>query len=339
MHLKKCVREHDLPYAIEFAYHEAMKSHSCRAFSHRKRGWSHPTFSITKDIKVQIDTNFGYGNSSYFYLTLYFKDIAIAPYSNWVVYSNGSLYEIIRHTSKHRVEHESWFEVMTYIRDAVNLYHDDQQAFVETYILGECELLINGLSSILENKTNLPFYASFHSCTEDKYRIGNTFLLNRYRSEKITGAIDFISGILSCNIFTDTEKYVKKIQEFNFKFKPELDDEIERLELELPLARELLKNAEDKYEESKKNLEPTGNILMRINRIGDYRKRNQLGNNKNALMLFYDKYPYHDDLQNIHNENIKVKTQYTRYKNEIETFINQFTAHREKIEKLISEKC
>ena len=337
-HLKKIIHERDLPYAIEFSYDEANGSDSCRAYSHRKRGWAHPIFSITKDIKVKIDTNFGYGNSSYFYLTLYFKDIAIAPYSNWVVYSNGSLYEIIRHTSGHRLEDESWFDVMTYVRDAVNLYKDDEQAFIETYILGECELLVDGLGKILENKTNIPYFAQFHSCQKDKYRIENSLILNQYRGEKITGAIDFIEGIASCSSFVDTQVYINKIQAFNIKLKPELEFKIQRLEKELPEATRLLNEAESAYLESENQLKPTMKILMRINSIGRYLQRKNSGNNKKLLELFHTKYPEHSKLAEQHNENVVDRNKKARYKKELVNFINQFNGYKDKIDKVMPKE-
>ena len=52
--------------SINKTYRRCYEDKTILIFSHRLRGWSNPVFQLTPNFSVEIKTNFGYGNSSYF---------------------------------------------------------------------------------------------------------------------------------------------------------------------------------------------------------------------------------------------------------------------------------
>lgn len=53
-------------FAIRKAYEYCLKDSDILAFSHRRAGWSNPVYKLTENISIKINTNFGYGYSSFF---------------------------------------------------------------------------------------------------------------------------------------------------------------------------------------------------------------------------------------------------------------------------------
>ena len=153
--LKELLKKHDLAYAIELAYENAINDSNIVAISHRKHGWSYPSFDLTKNLNVQFLTNFGYGGRSYFYVKLRFKNIDIIPFSEWVRYEDSRYDELISYSQDYRVDNHSWQGAMVYIKSAVNLCVKDEEKFVEKYITSECEWLVSGLKDIIAERKQM----------------------------------------------------------------------------------------------------------------------------------------------------------------------------------------
>jgi hypothetical protein len=229
-------------FDIEFAYDKAKKISNVLTYSHRISGWSNPEYKITDNLKQEIKTNFGYGSVSYFFLLFTFKNIQITPLSEWIDYRYSNFSEVIRYTRsytsripvtdergrlkyyKTKIENEYWHYAINFTKDAANLSLTNENEFIEKYVITECEAMVKGLENIY-GATEFELIDEDQVNIEDKgsnrYRLNlKGFELIGFKTEKIFGALDFISKIIEYNSIIPTEKYIIRIKTLNKKFIP-----------------------------------------------------------------------------------------------------------------------
>lgn len=115
-------KERLIAMRLEKSYKKCQKEETIIAFSHRKVGWSTPKYALDDNFSVEIKTNFGYGNSSYFYSKLRYKELDIIPFTDWVSYRFANIFEIIQYSKKHYLMNESWLESMQFIRSYLKTF-------------------------------------------------------------------------------------------------------------------------------------------------------------------------------------------------------------------------
>jgi hypothetical protein len=218
--------------SINNAYERCYKDKSVIAFSHRLCGWSNPVFPLTDNFSVEIKTNFGYGNSSYFYTKLKYKNIEITPFSEYVDYEIARFSEIIRYTKSHDLENEYWLEAMEFCQEACNLSIQDESQFVQKYIIEECEKMVFGLEDFFQ-KEQFSFKHK-KKASEKIYKVDKTgHVLIEFRGEKISGALDFVTKILEFNHIIQIKSFITRIEDCNRRIKPILLEELEKLKVTL----------------------------------------------------------------------------------------------------------
>ena len=206
--------------------------------SNRIGGWSNPKFQLSKDFSIEVKSNFGFGRASYFFLSIYYKNVNIAKFSDWIYYRFAKFYEVSRYTKKYHhigeknkkiIHYESWNEIIKLCNDIINLIENDLEAFIDIYIIQECKTLIDGLEYIIQNDT-FDFFDIYseENLNElpDFKRVnlkGEELIL--FRTEKILGALDFITEINILSELTEMSKFISKIEEMNKKFFPIADAE------------------------------------------------------------------------------------------------------------------
>ena len=247
-------------FNIEFAYEKAKKIPNMLVYSHRISGWSNPEYKITENLKQQVKTNFGYGSVSYFYSLLTFKNIQITPFSEWIDYRYSNFSEVIRYTRsfrsripviddrnrvryyKTKIENSYWHNAIEFTKNAANLSLTNEKEFIEQYIISECEILVNGLEK---------FYSEteFEFIDENQVNVENNKIIRQrvdikgyelidFRTEKIIGALDFITKIIEYNAIIPTKEYTQRIFIINRKFIPNVYKALENQNNELKKANE-----------------------------------------------------------------------------------------------------
>lgn len=211
-------------YCMDETHKQLDKEDFVLAFSHKKIGWSKRPHNLTPDFSVQIDTNFGYGRSSYFFSKLTYKKIDLIPFSEWVEYRYANFFEIIRYTAKYDLRNECWHQAMEFCRDACNLSLSDETMFVEKYIVSECEKMVNGLESFL---TRAGF--TLKDFQFDK----SERILIEFRGEKISGALDFIEKILEFKNIFAVNGLILRIEKCNRIIQPILAKELVAIAIDL----------------------------------------------------------------------------------------------------------
>ena len=248
-------------YSIAETYNLCRKNKSIITFSHRKDGWSNPIYHLSKNLTVEIKTNFGFGNSSYFYSIIRYKDIEITPFSEWVYYEFAKFSEIIRYTQTYLLQNEDWLSAMEFSRDACNLSIESEELFIEKYILFECEQMVIGLENILK-ENNFTFK---HRRNENYRSEKKGHILIEFRGEKISGSLNFIKKIIEFENIITIKKFIDRIENCCKIIQPILLKEIEILKPKVNnLSNEIsvLKPAYEAIVEQKNQYEKKKNDLL-----------------------------------------------------------------------------
>lgn len=244
--LKKQILEKSLlwfkVFNIELTYNIAKNQPNVLVYSHRISGWSSPENKITENLKQQIKTNFGYGSVSYFYSLLTFKNIQITPFSDWIDYRYANFEEVVRYTKKfnhkipvldknnkikyfsNKIENKDWNAAIEFTKNAANLLLSNEQEFVKKYIIDQCDQMIDGLQNIYK-ETKFNFIDERNETI--KYTMDYTgYELIEFRTEKIIGALNFITRINEYSIITPVKKYADSIIAINNNFIPKVYVEV-----------------------------------------------------------------------------------------------------------------
>lgn len=217
------------------------------AYSHSKVGWTTMEHELNSDIKIIFNTNFGFGDSSYFMLLIKYKGITIAPYSAWIHYNFRNAYSILRYTRSYALKPENWGSAFEDCVKASNLALVDEDLFIETYIIKEAETMILFLKKVLENDVFCLNEISRHVKSE----LYQEELIMAYKGEKITGALDFISHLNQFEISLDLQRISEQIVLLNHTIKPLLDSELSKLRIECDELKKQLEPLEVRYDEVK----------------------------------------------------------------------------------------
>lgn len=273
-----------------------------KMYSHRFYGWHSEYFEINNDFNVRIESNFGFGSAGYFYTILIFKGIHIVPYSEFVDYKFAQVHEIIRYSKKHYLIDEEWIRSFNYIIEATSSYYNNQEDFVQKYIIDECEKLVNGIEwiqnesiftfkedKVIRNKSDSSVIKFEKELRQEKY---SGRRLKLYRAEKTTGALNFINNINNCKELFDISSIVKRIEILNHNIEPMLVAENNNIILEL-------KHAEEEYDILIKKLE-----AVRSTYEPNYEEYNRLKNNKLKLEMvtFLNTYPNFGNTETEYND-------------------------------------
>ncbi len=232
-------------FAIEQAFRFCLKNKNIITFSHRRCGWSQPVYQLTPNFSIEVKTNFGYGRSSYFFSKLIFKGIEIVPFSEWVQYEIVKASEIVRYSAEYPLENDAWEDALRYCREACNLSLKNEEDFISKYLVGQCELMVNGLELLLIEDAVFVESKDKHHGKHQLDRKG--YYLTEYKGEKISGALNFISKIASLDSVILVSDFISRIEECNNKMHTILSQELTYAEEELNVSQALLIKLKPNY--------------------------------------------------------------------------------------------
>ncbi len=199
------------------------------AMSHRRGGWYGINWKFNDDISFNINTNFGFGLSSYFYAIFMYKDIILAPYSFYIKYKNSTFASVTRCTYQYSLEYKSWDSVMT---DCLNFYDaivKKNYNYVFTWLDKQLNEMVSGLERLIDRSSAGFWDESINKSHASGFATisGDDFWL--VKSKKIAYSLDFIRNISSLPAVIDTGLYAKRILLLCKKFQPKLIVKIEEV--------------------------------------------------------------------------------------------------------------
>jgi hypothetical protein len=299
------------------------------AFSHKRVGWTAEPFHLSDKFQIQFNTNFGYGNKSYFYLVIQYKNITVIPYSDWIIYKNASIYEILGYTRKYQLKDESWLSAMEDCKNLYNLSISDESKFVEKHIIDEAKKMVEGLKNIMKYDKFKLLYLNKDETTI-KYE---GYKIIEYRAEKVSGALKFITHLKNFSAIRDISDIINELKNINKELLPILKREHEliterlnKIEPDLVRLELIVKNLEDRYKK----------ITTRHNEINDQLHKKYKTN--------YDKKDRTEEIEklllkempNWRTENEEYYNIHKEY-NPLKQEKNKLTPSKEAIEKYIIE--
>lgn len=251
------------------------------SYSHRYQGWSKPRYQVNDELTIEFITNFGYGNSSYFYLLLIYRGIQIFPFMEWVNYQYAQASEMEKYTKKYsgeeiieirrrknpkhqskpdepstrkvaRIKQEHWENAFDDLVEACNIYEEGTHAFIENYITSALDSLVKELEDIFEmsdvaaDKKYRDFDDNFsiNYKTEDYVK---KIKLMSVKGAMISGTLDFMGQITKLKEIIDTKVYVEKITSLNSRILP-------LLQATIPDCQKLIYELEQHVEKLKTDL-------------------------------------------------------------------------------------
>lgn len=218
------------------AIQEVKDNHNIKIYSDDIVGFNHIVYDIDDDVKVRVDTNFGYG-TSYFYLTIKYKDIVLLPYSDLIHFYYANMKSLIAHTRAYSCYRDSWSSLMDYLSMFVNNSRQFPETFVRNYVLNEIENMMTGLRAIMKDPTEI--LEHMQTGNDESIRLSvvrpfdkNDFIMFEampkelttiFKIEKISGALHFIENLrLLKDICSEVDTVIDEIIKLNKTIAPEL---------------------------------------------------------------------------------------------------------------------
>lgn len=197
------------------------------AFSHRQGGWKTFEWQFNADIKFQVRTNFGYGNSSYFFLLNFYKGYQLTPYSYYVRYRYAQVADICRYTNSYPVQYSAWRDAML---DAISFYNAvalKQDTHVLNWIEGHLKGMLDGLESYLTNLDGTDMDTFVESRGKSIRLSGEDWFV--VKTEKIAGSMQFIANMRALPAEIPVDTYINRLVDINRRFMPQLQEKIRQV--------------------------------------------------------------------------------------------------------------
>lgn len=213
-------------------------------------GWTYYSYSITSNERIEVKSNFGYGSKSYCYCNLFYKDIPILPYTDTVKYNSVNWQEVINYTRCYKPVREiCWKRMFDFVVNVSNLIKQDSQKFIDVFIVGEIQEMMNKLRNLLsmspkdiifnikhfkqdENNSNTIYV--WNSELQNEYNIYPQELGDSLKVEKISGCLYFLDNLQKLNEYIPViQQFIDELIDFNKQIQPLLLSYIVKLPCEI----------------------------------------------------------------------------------------------------------
>lgn len=233
-----------------------------KMYSTDQCGWKGFDYRIDDNISICVNTNFGFGGSSYFLCTLQYKGVDILPYYEYIQYYYANMQDMLKCTRRYKSVRSSWEYVFRFVVDTVNRAKSNLEDFEQNFILNEVKCLVEGLKSLLEapkdlivsirgrypdDRDGLIFVRKIDSLDVELYEVFPHEKLITDKVAKITGALGFLENLKKLSAFIhEITPYITEIKTMSNSVLPE----IESLSKQVEEGIKQLQN-EERYLESR----------------------------------------------------------------------------------------
>lgn len=307
-----------LPYIYAIDYSRALESNSVKGkfsmFSNEEHGRFAYSHKVTDDIIIKTSTNFCYGSSSFFHLTVSYKGIKLLPYSVWVKYYYAGYSELMSCTRSFYVDRTSWDYCLSFIEKFTNKAIQDPEQFIREDVMYEVNGLLEGLEYVFamsedDYKARLDVE---HTSGEDRYigirMVRQANKADRYRYHirpaecalvykmgKICDALYFLRTLEQLReIYDEVSRVIKRIKEMNIALLPDVMMVLNNVKSEVDSIKA-------EYDQLDKKLTKKENRLSWMNnKLNTQLSRNPKMKDevrRKIIEFFIRDYPDYDDLK------------------------------------------
>lgn len=271
--LKKTFAGNFYSTALRFipAYHYAKtidkisEDKSIKMVSTCQIGWRCIKFDLNDKISFVINSNFGYGLSSYFHCNLQYMGINILPFSEIIKYYFVRWISLLRFTRSFAVCGNSWKDVFEFVTKTANMAVMDKDNFEEKWIISEVREMVSGLKDIMKTpriilEKMLSFNGEielgkriiFQNCsslTKEEYALYPNEKVLAFKVEKITGCLNLLDNLRSLDsVGVKVKCFIDDIIGFNKELQPEIICNISKIGSELDIKKKKLEDIKTELE-------------------------------------------------------------------------------------------
>ena len=179
-------------------------------------GWTNFDYIISDDVRIKVQTNFGYGVASYFRIIFSYKGIPILPYSMYVNYYYARSRDLARYTRNYDLglDRKCWERSFDFVVETSNMAASNPDAFVKEWVMREVNDMIEGLRAIvnnpnsvmdkwldkmdgLENESPYLHVRQMDGEAKKHYECYPREMAMELKAKKISGALDFLESLAS----------------------------------------------------------------------------------------------------------------------------------------------
>lgn len=195
-------------YRHKSALDKITKSNQVLYYSHLAAGWYKKIFTSPNnpDYRLLMDTNFGFGRSSYWHTWLSYRGVLILPYSEfinyaWHVWSDRPNMEIgakmyKSFTRKYELSRCSWDEALGFLVTTCNGSRRDPSGFIKDFIRKELDLMVSRLSEeIQEPRCSISIIVPNEDMTNSKGIEGEAKDINLFTCAIVCQTLSLVSSI------------------------------------------------------------------------------------------------------------------------------------------------
>ena len=204
-------------------------------------GWTKFNYSISNNVNINFKSNFCYGRSTYFYVTLIYKGVEILSYPKLVQYYYANMYDFIDCTESYKPERCNWKNALSFVVLQGNWAAVDEDAFVQKWIIDGTNEMVQGLKEILSTP-NIVIDRLINSNIDDgslytvrnitkdeiaEYKIYNHEMTIAFQAEKISGSLLLVPNLLKLSsLYSEIQSIIHEIEHINSEFFPKLHNTI-----------------------------------------------------------------------------------------------------------------
>ena len=302
-------------------------------------GWTKFNYSINKNVVVNFKSNFCYGRSAYFHITLIYKGVEILSYPKLVQYFHANMLDFIDCTESYKPERHNWEPALSFVVEQANWASVDEDAFVQKWIIDGTNEMMLGLKEILnfpntaiDNiiKSNIDDSSlySVRNITKDEiaeYEVYRHEMTIAFQAEKISGSLLLIPNLTKlCSLYPKIKLIINEIESLNRKFFPQLHNAIIIISNKIKTLSNKIDSLQTEFSAFKRD----NNRLFRDYDI--FKKRN-----RDKINVFGDFIKDHPEFEAIYNKRNK-------YKKEIEEFsieLNRLSVFKEQLSRRAQLIC
>ena len=239
---------------------------SIKMHSIEEDGWNTYRHVINDDVTISVSTNFGYGNSTYFYLSLNYKGISILPYSFIVNYYHANMRDLCWFTRNYYAKSENWNTAFKFVEEITNLAATDTDKFCTEFLKAEIDKMLSGLSEAVRNPNAFlnSFVTRVNGDSSQTYigiRNINNYEISQYRTypedmpiafmaEKIVNSHAFLSNLSSlAEVYPIALSAVDMIKEFEHEALPTIQTNRSKNLRKIEECQATIQNLQDKIKE------------------------------------------------------------------------------------------